>query len=252
MSHTILNRFNRNDILLRCISGLILFFISFDSFSVVISESSRIVYNLNNKEQSLQVYNLNEYPVLVQLWIDDRDEDSLPDKATDSPIIPLPAIFKLKEKESKSIRLIKTKDSFLDNKEILYWLTIYEVPPLPKDVKYSDDTSVLMLTVRTKIKVFLRPAELFKEASEVINKLNFTWENNTLTLINSSPFYITVSELRIPKSSNGDSIYNGMLEPFSQVVMQLENKGNQERLILTYIDDDGAYRTVEIYSSNLS
>lgn len=42
----------------------------------VIADNTRIIYNIDKKEQSFQVVNINDYPVLVQLWVDDGGVDS--------------------------------------------------------------------------------------------------------------------------------------------------------------------------------
>ncbi|MFB2668641.1 molecular chaperone [Shewanella xiamenensis] len=205
----------------------------------VLAENTRIIYNLDNREQSLQIFNVNDYPVLVQLWVDDGEVEGSPEKALESPILPLPAIFKLKKKESKSIRLVNVSTDLAKDRETLYWFNIYEVPPEPNNEANIDEKNVLILTTRTQMKLLLRPAELFKQVIDMPSKTSFKWESNALILINDSPFYVTIFSL---KSSEQDehSHYNGMLAPYSKTTLAWKLDAKPESLIMTYLDDNGS------------
>lgn len=211
----------------------------------VVAENTRIIYNINKKEQSFQFVNINDYPVLVQLWVDDGSIDGTPEKAPDSPVIPLPAIFKLKSKESKSIRFVKVDDNVVTDRETLYWLTIYEVPPLPEKDSKSEDSAVLILTTRTQMKLLLRPAELFSQASTMASNMSYKWEDKSLVLINDSPFYLTIAALRLSDKED-KSHYSGMLAPFSQVTVAWESATRPESIVITYLDDNGSQNDIVV------
>lgn len=205
----------------------------------VIAENTRIIYNLDRKEQSFQFFNINDYPVLVQLWVDDGRVDGSPDKAIESPVIPLPAIFKLKSGDAKNIRFVKVDDNLANDRETLYWLNVYEVPPLPDTVDKSKDNAVLILTTRTQMKLFLRPGKLFSQASTMATNISFKWDNESLALINDSPFFVTITSLMLVNSEDKLE-YNGMLAPFSQTAVDWKLKTQPDALIITYIDDYGS------------
>ena len=221
----------------------------------VIADNTRIIYNIDKKEQSFQVVNINDYPVLVQLWVDDGGVDSSPEKASNSPVIPLPAIFKLKSKETKSIRLVKIEDNIAADRETLYWLTIYEVPPTPdKGDKVdaennTDNNAVLILTMRTQMKLLLRPAALFNQVDTMPANVSFKWVDNSLVLINNSPFYVTIASLRL-SDKEATSQYSGMLAPFSQDTVTWELATQPESLVMTYIDDNGSQNDFEIKNNS--
>uniref|UniRef100_E6XIM3 Pili assembly chaperone, N-terminal protein n=1 Tax=Shewanella putrefaciens (strain 200) TaxID=399804 RepID=E6XIM3_SHEP2 len=221
----------------------------------VIADNTRIIYNIDKKEQSFQVVNINDYPVLVQLWVDDGGVDSSPEKASNSPVIPLPAIFKLKSKETKSIRLVKIEDNIAADRETLYWLTIYEVPPTPDKgdkadaENNTDNNAVLILTMRTQMKLLLRPAALFNQVDTMPANVSFKWVDNSLVLINNSPFYVTIASLRLSDKEN-ESQYSGMLAPFSQDTVAWESATQPESLVMTYIDDNGSQNDFEIKNNS--
>ncbi|EKO3570674.1 MULTISPECIES: molecular chaperone [Vibrio] len=224
-------------------------FFSNITYAVVIPETSRVVYNLDKNEQSLYIYNKNKYPVLVQLWSDNGDVSSSPEVESDSPIIPLPAIFRLAEDESKNIRLIKVDDNVAKDRETLYWLNIYEVPPLPDVSMNDEDSSVLMVTVRTQIKVILRPENLFKMIEDIPKKVTFEIDNGHLILINNSPFYITISSLTLTERDK-DSLYDGMIEPFSKIPVDWNSGNKIESLFINYINDQGSEVSMTIKNKN--
>lgn len=227
------------------VTAIVLTAIAWSSNAGVIAENTRIIYNLDKREQSLQLVNVNDYPVLVQLWVDDGNINGTPEKALDSPVIPLPAIFKLKKKEAKSIKLVNVGVDLAKDRETLYWFNIYEVPPEPNRDAEIQDKNVLILTTRTQMKLLLRPASLFSQASTMVSKVSYKWQDKSLVLINDSPFYVTISSLRL--SNNDDkSQYSGMLEPFSEVAIVLELDAQPESLAITYIDDNGSQNDVVI------
>lgn len=221
----------------------------------VIADNTRIIYNIDKKEQSFQVININDYPVLVQLWVDDGGVDSSPEKASNSPVIPLPAIFKLKSKEAKSIRLVKIEDDIAADRETLYWLTIHEVPPAPDkgdkaDVEHNTDSNaVLILTMRTQMKLLLRPAALFNQVDTIPTNVSFKWVDKSLVLMNNSPFYVTIASLRL-SDKDDTSQYSGMLAPFSQDTVAWELATQPELLVMMYIDDYGSQNEVVIKGNN--
>ncbi|MDR6965088.1 fimbrial biogenesis chaperone [Shewanella putrefaciens] len=223
---------------------------SLDVSAGVIADNTRIIYNIDKKEQSFQVVNINDYPVLVQLWVDDGGVDSSPEKASNSPVIPLPAIFKLKSKEAKSIRLVKIDDNIAADRETLYWLTIYEVPPTPEkgdnaDNAADDNKAVLILTTRTQMKLLLRPAALFNQVETMPTNVSFKWVDKSLVLMNNSPFYVTIASLRL-SDKDDKTQYSGMLEPFSEIAVAWEPDSQPESLVMTYIDDYGSQNDVVI------
>ncbi|NBF06708.1 fimbria/pilus periplasmic chaperone, partial [Pseudomonas sp. Fl5BN2] len=96
----------------------------------VTAEKTRVVFAANTTETSLQVMNQNPYPVVVQTWVDDGEPGSTPD-TTQAPILPLPAIFRMEPGEQRNLRLIYTGEALPKDRESLFWLNLYEIPPRP-------------------------------------------------------------------------------------------------------------------------
>ena len=71
--------------------------------AAVNAAATRVVFNDGETEASLQLVNKNTYPVVVQAWSDDGDPQATPDKSA-SPVLVLPAVFKLQPEEMTNLR----------------------------------------------------------------------------------------------------------------------------------------------------
>ncbi|MDN6019061.1 MAG: fimbria/pilus periplasmic chaperone, partial [Enterobacterales bacterium] len=96
--------------------------------AAVNAEATRVVFNDGETEASLQLVNKNTYPVVVQAWSDDGDPQSTPDKSA-SPVLVLPAVFKLQPEEMTNLRLMLMDNQLTKDRESMFWLNIYEIPP---------------------------------------------------------------------------------------------------------------------------
>lgn len=202
----------------------------------VTAEVSRVVYEAAKPEQSLQLANLNDYPVLVQLWIDDGNPSSTPDKATYAPVISLPAIFNLAAGEQRSIRLVRVREDLPEDRESLYWLNIYEVPPKPLRQGSSAEQLVL-LTMRTQMKLFFRPESLSAKAVNMIESVKLDWREGKLQINNQGPFFLTIT--RIELDNQTPPLQPQMLAPFSSESLELPIRPSAQSASIYYLDDYG-------------
>ncbi|EKT65560.1 molecular chaperone [Providencia burhodogranariea] len=157
----------------------LLLFIPFLAFSGVIPEKSRIVFNGKNTIQSYVLVNTNKYPVAVQLWIDDGEFNKNPE-LTPSPFVITPVMSKMEPSKINEIKIIYSGNNFNlpTDRESLFWLNIFEVPPMNKNNPSENEVSLSMLT---QIKVMYRPEgleindfDLIKEFDSLLFKLKKT------------------------------------------------------------------------------
>ncbi|MFZ1872026.1 MAG: molecular chaperone, partial [Chania sp.] len=139
-----------------CIAGALLF--SSWAQAGVIIESSRVVFSAADRERSLLLSNGNPYPVIVQTWIDNGAPEGTPETAGDVPVLPLPGIFRLEPGERKNLRLLATQIQQPQDRESLYWLNVYEIPPT--DANLPPGVSAVKVAVRLQLKMFYRPKNL--------------------------------------------------------------------------------------------
>lgn len=202
----------------------------------VIADASRVVFDSSKREQNLMLANINDYPVMVQLWVDNGSVSGTPDLAGDVPVIPLPALFKLTAGEKRNVRLLKVDYDLPKDRESLYWLNIYEVPPKPS-AEGADAENMMILTMRTQLKVFIRPPEIEKQAVDAASKVGITWDKGSIRLQNPTPFFITLAGVLL--NDDSEVVYADMLAPFSSATIEVESQVKPNRIRLLNITDNG-------------
>lgn len=233
-----------------------LVFLSSSVFSGVIPEASRLVYALDKSEQPLRLYNANEYPVVVQVWVNDGEVDGDASNAK-SPMFVMPPVFKMGANDSQEIKIMHAEGNRGD-KEIVYWLNIHEAPPSNFGVKESGQARFVM-GMRTQMKIFYRPEGLKTTFQEVVNGLEFKLLNADgrwiLQCKNNTPLHASFTDLGVAPMGEQDlskvRLVNRELDmmtpPFSEKNYVLEGDGlskilESDKLEVTFVlvDDFGA------------
>jgi chaperone protein EcpD len=190
---------------------------------------------------------------LVQVWIDDGNANAAPEKI-DVPFNVAPQLFRIEPHKNQSLRIVYTGESLPQDRETVFWLNTLDIPPKPKD---SGDRNLLQFAVRTRIKLFFRPAKLAGSSQDAAGKLvckqvvSDKSGKAALRCQNASPYYISVSELSI--SSGGQSVKNdagGMIGPNDSYEFALpkllSNIAQPVTLQYYAIDDYGTARKYEM------
>lgn len=232
------------------LNRLIIAFFAWALFSsYVIAETyvnkTRLIIHQASGEESLSVINDGEFPVLMQLWIDQGEEFIQPEKLH-VPFLVLPPVFRLDAKQSRAARVLFSgdKSTLPNNKESLFWLNVLEIPPKPTA---KVDVNVFQMAFRTRIKIFYRPSSLAKlTLQDAVKKVTFSAtmlkEKPALRIENPSPMHITLIEVRDSKGKVISKIEgDGMIAPFSKIDVLLDDSKIKdiENLSINYVDDYG-------------
>lgn len=206
----------------------------------VTAERTRVVFNAGEAETALRVVNQNPYPVVVQAWIDDGDPESTPDTA-EAPIIPLPPVFRLEPGEQRSLRLVSVGATLPSDRESLYWLNLYEIPPdAPRAVQ--DPSSRLTVTLRTQMKVIHRPTGLSMTPQRAATRMEFRVEEGRLAVHNPTPYVMTLSGISLCSDPQAGWGEGALVPPFAQVGIALPASNctrSRNAVHFSWIDDDG-------------
>lgn len=172
---------------------------SVPAMASVVAERTRIIFSEGSTEESLQLVNSNDYPVAVQVWVDDGDLMATPEKAI-SPVLVLPPLFRLQPQAQRSLRLILSGASKLPlDRESAFWLNVYEIPP--KATPKVDDESSVTLALRMQYKVFYRPKSLPTPTDTVSKALTFVLERSgntaSVRVENPTPYYASLASLTL-------------------------------------------------------
>lgn len=207
----------------------------------VTAERTRVIMMQDQREATLLLVNLNSYPVITQVWVDDGRPGGTPE-AAQAPVMPLPPVFRLEPQESETLRLLFTEQNLPQDKESLYWLNIYEIPPLPTSLE-KDEETLIAVTLQTQMKVILRPESLDMTLEQAAESISITNNGDQLKINNLSPYYLTLAYIKINDDTQGVlNLGESMLMPFSSQSFELP--ANYAATLIDqvgygWIDDDG-------------
>lgn len=170
----------------------------------IVVGGTRVIYDGGKKETSISVINPQKsVPYLIQSWVEGENDLS----SVKPPFIITPPLFRLDPGQENILRIVHIKGQLPTNKESVYWLSIKSIPS-----SEQSETNTLQISVKTRIKLFYRPADLPGEANQAYKTLKFALGNNQLTVNNPSPYYVSFHNVKVGTSEIKDA---GMIAPFS-------------------------------------
>ncbi len=187
---------------MRIINNLLLVMVCFASSYATASISlsaTRLIYNGEQKEVSINVKNDGEQDVMIQTWLE-KDEGStlLP------PFAVTPPLAKLKGGERQLLRAFYQGSGLPQDKESVFWLNVQEIPLA------VEGKNVLQLALLQRIKVFYRPSGLQQDPATVPELLSVKVSNNQIELFNPTPYHINFIDFSKDNYTvNGKMIYPG-------------------------------------------
>jgi len=218
-------------------------FFSVFLFSSVIGNASasvtmlgtRIIYDADIKEKSLDFTNAGDTPFLVQVWTDKNNPNSTAATA-DAPFIAMPSIFRVNPHAQHSLRLKFTGIALPQDRESLFWLNFLQYPA--KSAAAQGKNSLTML-VKSRMKIFYRPAGLVGDANKSLDELNVSLHAQKIDIKNTSPWHISVVSAFIDNGKKNIAVKStGMIAPYSSAQWVLP-KGTGDKLTINAINDYG-------------
>jgi chaperone protein EcpD len=197
--------------------------------SVVIA-GTRVIFNAAEGETTVRLTNDNTRPALVEAWIDDGNANSTPDTAH-TPFLITPPLFRMDANKDQSLRILYVQGAqpLPTDRESVFWLNVLEVPPKPTGPQFAGK-NYLQFAIRTRIKLFYRPAKLPGDVLKAPDQLTFkaaaSGRNVTLVAHNPTPYYITISSVSLGADKAGIQGADGMVAPFGD--LQLPLKGHAQ------------------------
>lgn len=204
------------------------------------AERTRVIFPQDKREVSLMLANLNPYPVITQVWVNDGQPGNTPESAK-APVMPLPPVFHMDPQQTQTLRLLQLGEKLPSDRESLYWLNIHEVPPA-KDGPSGEDSTQVTVTMQTQMKLILRPPKLSQSLERTARSLQFRMDGDRMTVINDGPHYISLAYLQSDTGLTPFDLEDGTLAPFSTNTLRLPEQDAQSapmQLRYGWIDDDG-------------
>lgn len=133
----------------------------------------------------------------------------------DTQFVITPPLFSMQGKKENTLRIINaTNHQLPGDRESLFWVNVKAIPAMEKDQK---NENTLQLAIISRIKMFYRPTHLAMAPEEAPAMLRFRRSGSILTLINPTPYFITVTNMKAGNSN----LPNTMVPPKGEVSVDI-------------------------------
>lgn len=209
----------------RYIVMLVMILLTTSSQAGVVIGGTRIIYPQDKKAVSLTVMNSNTSGVyLVQSWVESDEPKKL------SPFIISPPLFRIGSGEENILRIVFVGGVLPQDRESVFWLNVKSIPAV-EDNSLSDNA--LQMVVKSRIKLFYRPAGLPGTPESCWQNLQVSHEDNRLIIKNPGAYYVSLYSLRVDGKEYDDV---SMIPPKGNVVLTVKQAS---RLVWRAINDYG-------------
>lgn len=190
--------------------------------------ATRVIYTQGDKQATLAIKNTDEkLRYLIQSWVEDKNG-----KKTSDFII-TPPLFVSNAKGESTLRIVYVGADLPKDKETVYYLNSKAIPEF--DREKIENKNVLKMAVLSRIKLFVRPANLTLMSETAPESLKFHYEGNTLTVDNPTPYYVSLIQFYV----GGELQPNTLISPKDKTVINVKSNLKKE---VTYkaVNDYGA------------
>lgn len=168
---------------------LVLLLASFTARAGIVIGGTRVIYNGEKKETSAAIRTPDRSGVwLVQSWVDGGG------KGIKAPFIVTPPLFRINPGEENMLRIVRASGSLPEGQESVFWLNVKSIPAMDDS---TPNNNVLQVVVKSRLKLFYRPAGLEGQPETAYHKLSVARSGNRLTVSNPTPYYVTLFTLKV-------------------------------------------------------
>ncbi len=172
---------------------------------------TRVILGEKDREASIPVKNTGTSPYVVQAWIDAGEGKNK------TPMLVTPPLSRLDPGMENILRIMRVAGELPADRETVFWLNVKEIP------ERSKDENVLQIAVRSRIKLFYRPASLGGKSEEARSQLQWAVaggaQGAVLRIGNPTPYHVTFTGLKI--NGGQQDINADMVPPFGESVYPL-------------------------------
>ncbi|HDY3607790.1 TPA: molecular chaperone [Klebsiella michiganensis] len=149
---------------------------------------TRLIYNGTGHQAAISVSNPDNTPYLIQSWVS-KNENS---DDGDSLFVTTPPLFKLNPYAQNSVRVMLAGNAVPQDRESVYWLNIKSIPSSSAEAKNE-----LLIAVKSKMKLFYRPAGLKGDPSLAYQQLTFSAAGGKLSVHNPTPYSVSLYDVKV-------------------------------------------------------
>jgi len=204
--------------------------------AALVLQGSRVIYEEDHGETSVQMRYTGSGPTLLQIWLSRDDANTLPG-AEEVPFMILPSVTRLDPGNGQSVRILRTGEGLPQDRETLFYFNTLEVPPRPTE-QIAAGEPYMQISIRGRFKFFYRPKGLPINPKQAWDQLQFSFAQPLrdgrlqVRIQNGSPYHLTFANLAVRRAELADTPtllrFNHqvpsvrMVAPFSDLLMPLE------------------------------
>jgi chaperone protein EcpD len=201
--------------------------------------TTRVVFSSDKRSASVIISNPSNLPFAVQTWVNTEADDA----TTAVPFIPSPPLFRLNPGKEQQLQINGLPNDLPSDRESLFYLNVQEIPQAA-----STEENVLSIALRTRIKLFYRPAQLkdnpVKRLKDVQWSIKQVAGKAQLVATNPTPFHISFIRLEVSGNAKTEQLkHPAMLGPLTTQTYPLDDikvtPGLQ--VVFAAINDYGGY-----------
>ena len=222
----------------------------FTASAGLLAASTRLIYQEGSREHSLMLANTNDYPVIVQSWIDDGRGDA---SRAQAPFVVIPPVFRMEPQAKQGVRIVYNQAPLAADRESVWWLNLYEIPPT---ARANAGENRLLMSMNTQLKIFYRPRSLAPPTAEnsiaqLRCLLTTAGTRQAIRCHNPTPYHISFVRLTLAAGGQRQQAaqqMDMMLYPFSDKTYPLTSGGpaHGDKVVAHWLNDDGAMQQSDI------
>lgn len=197
----------------RALAFLLMLCLQWPAGAGVTLGGTRVILGEKDREASIPVKNTGTSPYVVQAWIDAGEGKNK------TPLLVTPPLSRLDPGMENILRILRVGGDLPADRESVFWLNVKEIP------EKSAEENVLQIAVRSRIKLFYRPAKLTGKQEEARARL--TWavgsgaqgQGAVLKVGNPTAYHVTFTALNV--NAGQQQINADMVPPFGEMAYPL-------------------------------
>jgi len=203
----------------------------------VVMTGNRVVYPAEAKQVSVQLTNQDDFPNVMQAWLDSGDTQSTPQTAR-APFVLTPPMFRMAAHSGQTLRLQFTGADLPKDKESVFWLNTLQIPPVAKG---SEASNQMIVMLRSRMKVFWRPTGL-QGSPDTLDKTTIaSVSGRQLSLTNNSGYFASIAHVGVRVANKPVTLSGEMIAPGATKSWPLAGTPSGDSVKMTWINDQGAY-----------
>lgn len=208
------------------------------SHAALVVSGTRVVFAGDKHSVSLIVSNPSEQTYAVQAWVNTAADDT----TSAVPFITTPPLFRLDPGQDQQLKINSLPHNLPNDRESLFYFNVQEIP----QAHAGDSNNLLNIALRTRLKLFYRPAGIKGEPTLHLKNLQWSVQHVAgkaqLQVENPSPFHVSFTRMDISGNGQQQRLNSpAMVAPMSRQHYPLEQIKAANGLQVTFaaINDYG-------------